>query len=146
MLWMRKIKFLMALSLVLLVLTGCQAVTNTVEPVATEAVATEEVAKAEYKKISAEEAKALMDEGDYLVVDVRSAQEFATGHIEGAVNHDVQDLANIAKTVPDLESKVLVYCRSGNRSRFAAQTMIEMGYSNVIDFGGINDWPYGTVR
>lgn len=146
MLWMRKISFLALLSILLLVLFGCQAATNTGEPTAGKIAATEEVVTAEYKKISAEEAKALMDEGGYLILDVRSAQEFATGHIEGAVNHDVQDLANIAKTIPNLESKVLVYCRSGNRSRFAAKTMIEMGYTNVTDFGGINDWPYGTVK
>ncbi len=102
---------------------------------------------AQYRKISAEQAKARMDSGDApLVIDVRTAEEYAEGHIAGAV---LLPLAQIDESVQELltdkDAELLVYCRSGNRSRAAAQLLVDMGYTNVHDFGGVNGWPYGLV-
>ncbi len=100
-----------------------------------------------YRKITAEEAKNKMDsEEEIIIVDVRTEEEFKESHIEGAVlipNESIGD--EMPGELPDKEQTILIYCRSGNRSRQAAEKLIEMGYSSVWDFGGINDWPYGTV-
>lgn len=99
-----------------------------------------------YTKVSPQDAKALMDEGGYIILDVRTAGEFAGGHIKGAINHPVEDIANISRSIADKDAKILLYCRSGGRSKMAAYAMIQQGYRNVIDFGGLLDWPYATVR
>ena len=112
------------------------------------AVSTEEAApKAEYRKIDAADAKEMMESNpDAIILDVRTQQEFDEKHIDGAVlipDTELKDRA--AAELPDKEAVILIYCRSGNRSRSAANALLEMGYSNVYDFGGINDWPYETV-
>ncbi len=100
----------------------------------------------EYKKISAEEAKALIDGGNTVILDVRTQEEYNGGHIKDAVLLPNTDISEKAGTVlPDKSAKILVYCRSGNRSASAAKELIEMGYTDVLDFGGIIDWPYETV-
>ncbi|NTU89258.1 MAG: rhodanese-like domain-containing protein [Actinobacteria bacterium] len=103
--------------------------------------------KAEYKKLSAEEAKARMDSGgEVLVVDVRTEEEYAQAHIPGAIlipNETITDTP--PAQLPDFDAEILVYCRSGNRSKQAATKLIAMGYTNVYDFGGIIDWTYETV-
>ncbi len=103
--------------------------------------------KAEYRKLSAEEARARMDSGDPVtVLDVREANEYAAGHIPGAQLLPLGQIeASAAEALPDKGAEILVYCRSGNRSRQAAMTLIELGYTNVFDFGGIISWPYETV-
>lgn len=97
-----------------------------------------------YMHIEAEEAKEIMDtEEGYLILDVRTQKEFETGRITGAVclpNEEITDKR--PEILPDLEQKILVYCRSGSRSKQAALKLAEMGYENVLEFGGINDWPY----
>lgn len=107
---------------------------------------TETENSAVYQKITPQDAKAYMEEGGYTVLDVRTAGEFAQIRIPGAVNHPVEDIANISQTIPDKDTKILVYCRSGGRSRRAAEAMIAQGYTHVLDFGGILDWPYETER
>jgi rhodanese-related sulfurtransferase len=78
-----------------------------------------------------------------IILDVRTAQEFATGKIPGAIllpDFDIRERA--ARVIPNKNALILVYCRSGARSREAAYELISMGYTNVFDFGGINSWPY----
>lgn len=105
------------------------------------------VEKAEYRTLTAQEAKARMDSGDSIVVlDVRTQAEFEENHIEGAVlipNETI--ISEPPAELPDKDAEILIYCRSGNRSRQAAEKLIGMGYSNVYDFGGINSWPYDAV-
>ena len=102
---------------------------------------------AAYQKISAEEAYQMMlDNDDYILLDVRTEQEFAESHIEGAILIPHTDITSkAAEYLPDKDALILVYCRRGNRSATAAHTLIDIGYSNVYDFGGIEDWPYDTA-
>lgn len=102
---------------------------------------------AEYRKITAEAAKARMDSGDaIIVVDVRTEEEYNSGHIEGAILIPNESIAtDQPEFLPDLDAEILIYCRSGNRSKQAADKLIQMGYTNIFDFGGIIDWPYDTV-
>ena len=101
-----------------------------------------------YEQISAEQAKTIMDtEKDYIIIDARTEEEFAEGHIEGAVlipEYEVADRAE--KELPDKEQLILVYCRSGRRSKIASEELVKLGYTNVKEFGGIIDWPYETVK
>ena len=101
----------------------------------------------EYKKISAEDAKARMDSGDTIVIlDVRTQEEYDAGHIAGAILVPNETIADKQpQLLPDLDAEILVYCRSGNRSAQAAKKLIAIGYTNVVDFGGIIDWPYDIV-
>ncbi|MBQ9742059.1 MAG: rhodanese-like domain-containing protein [Ruminococcus sp.] len=100
-----------------------------------------------YKNITAEEAKDIIDtESGYLILDVRTQEEFEQGHIPNAVNLDYQEIAQKAEEVlPDKNQKILIYCRSGRRSKIAAQELLDMGYTSLYEFGGIIDWPYDTV-
>ncbi|MEA5031123.1 MAG: rhodanese-like domain-containing protein [Sphaerochaeta sp.] len=103
---------------------------------------------AQYRKISPQLAKEMMDSGDSLViVDVRTEAEYAQGHIAGAIlipNETIGTTQNPGQ-LPELDDVILVYCRSGNRSAQAARKLAALGYVNVYDFGGIVDWPYETV-
>lgn len=96
--------------------------------------------------LSAEDAYARMQSGDPIVVlDVRTAEEYAAGHIPGAMllpNEEID--ASRPISLPVLDTEILIYCRSGNRSAQAAQKLFDMGYTNVYDFGGINSWTYDT--
>lgn len=104
--------------------------------------------KAVYVTITAEEAKKIMDSTeDYVLLDVREADEFAAGHIRGAVLIPYEGIAERAETeLPDKRQTILVYCRSGRRSAIAAQSLAELGYTDVRDFGGMTDWPYDVVK
>lgn len=97
-----------------------------------------------YIQITAEEAKAIIDsEEDYVILDVRTQEEFDEGHIPGAVLIPDYDIAERAETeLTDKEQTILVYCRSGNRSKDASAILADLGYTNVKEFGGIRDWPY----
>ena len=103
---------------------------------------------AEYKRISAEEAKARIDSGDEVIIlDVRTEGEFNAGHIPGAILIPNETIADkMPSLLPDLDAEILIYCRSGNRSAQAARKLIQIGYTNVYDFGGINSWPYDIVK
>ena len=110
----------------LLAFTGCKAAEST------------------YQQITQQEAKAMMDTQEVIVLDVREQDEFDAGHIPGAVLLPVgtitQDAA--AAVIPRLDSVVLVYCRSGNRSKKAAQALADLGYTSIYEFGGVSTWPY----
>ena len=101
-----------------------------------------------YEQITPQEAKTIMDtEKDYVILDVRTAEEFAEGHIEGAVLLDYEDVKSKAHVVlPDKDALILVYCRSGRRSKIASEELVKLGYTNVKEFGGIIDWPYEIVK
>lgn len=97
-----------------------------------------------YIRITASEAKQIMDEkSGYIILDVRRQDEYETGHIPGAALLPNEEIGKGAiEMLPDKDQIILVYCRSGNRSRQAAQKLAELGYTNVYEFGGIIDWPY----
>lgn len=121
----------LAVFLALLALTGCAAAPT----------------KSAYRQISMDEAiEAMATEEDYIILDVRTAEEFAEKHIPGAVCVPNETISSSdIPELPDKEQLILVYCRSGNRSRQAAQKLADMGYTNVAEFGGIIDWPGETV-
>ena len=100
-----------------------------------------------YEQITPVEAKALMDsEEGYIILDVRTPEEFAERHIEGAVLIPDYEIGEKAESIlTDKEQLILVYCRSGRRSKNAANELATLGYTNIKEFGGINDWKYGTV-
>ena len=97
-----------------------------------------------YMNITAEEAKQIMDsEEGYVILDVRTQEEFAQGHIPSAILiPDTQIKAEAEKVLTDKNQLILVYCRSGRRSKLAAEALVELGYTNIKEFGGIIDWPY----
>lgn len=98
-----------------------------------------------YHKITAEEAKKMIDEGGVIVVDVRRADEYAQKHIPGAVLVPNEDIGEEQpELLPDKDAVLLVHCRTGIRSKQASDKLVELGYTNVYDFGGIEDWPYET--
>ena len=101
-----------------------------------------------YEQITAEQAKTIMDtEKDYVIIDARTEEEFAEGHIENAILIPEYEIASRAeKELPDKEQLILVYCRSGRRSKIASEELVNLGYTNVKEFGGIIDWPYKTVK
>lgn len=100
-----------------------------------------------YHKITAEEAKNKMqDTTEYILLDVRTPEEFSEQHIPGAILIvDSRISAEAEETLPNKDTPILVYCRSGRRSAGAAKQLVSMGYTQVYDFGGIIDWPYETV-
>lgn len=100
-----------------------------------------------FEQITPAEAKALMDsESNYAILDVRTEEEFNETHIEGAVLiPDYEISAKAESILTDKEQLILVYCRSGRRSKNAAKELATLGYTNVKEFGGIIDWPYKTV-
>jgi rhodanese-related sulfurtransferase len=97
-----------------------------------------------YQQITPQEAKQLMDtEEAYVILDARTEEEFAAGHIENAILMPEYEVADRAEAeLPDKDMLILVYCRSGRRSKIAAEALVELGYTNVKEFGGIIDWPY----
>lgn len=99
-----------------------------------------------YHKITAEEAKEMIDSGGVTVVDVRTEAEYTAEHIPDAVLVPNEEIGSEQpQALPDLEAVLLVYCRTGVRSKQASDKLVEIGYQNVYDFGGIADWPYDTV-
>ena len=103
---------------------------------------------ATYEQISGAEAKALMDsESGYIIIDARTQEEYDQGHIPGAILIPEYEIADRAeKELPDKDQLILVYCRSGRRSKIAAEELVKLGYTNVKEFGGIIDWEYEIVK
>ena len=103
---------------------------------------------ASYNQISGAEAKALMDsESGYIIIDARTQEEYDQGHIPGAIMIPEYEIADRAeKELPDKNQLILVYCRSGRRSKIAAEELVKLGYTNVKEFGGIIDWKYEIVK
>ena len=97
-----------------------------------------------YMNITVEEAKQIMDsEEGYIILDVRTQEEYDEGHIPGAIVISHEEIAEKAEDVlKDKDQLILVYCRSGRRSKIAAEALLELGYTNIKEFGGIIDWPY----
>ena len=123
-------RMLLLLFSLLLLLTGCSG----------------NMTDSSYQQITQEEAKEMMDTQNVVILDVREQNEYDGGHIPGAVLLPVGtiDEAAAAEVIPDKDSTVLVYCRSGNRSKTASSKLAELGYTNIYEFGGINTWPYET--
>lgn len=101
-----------------------------------------------YEQISGEQAKKLMDtQTNYIIIDARTEEEFKEGHIEGAILIPEYEIGNRAENeLKDKDQLILVYCRSGRRSKIAAQALADLGYTNVKEFGGIIDWQYEVVK
>ena len=101
-----------------------------------------------YVNITAEEAKQIMDnEEGYIILDVRTQEEYDEGHIPGAIVIPHEEIAEKAEDVlTDKDQLILVYCRSGRRSKIAAEALVELGYTNIKEFGGIIDWPYEVEK
>ena len=99
---------------------------------------------AAYLNITAEEAKQIMDtEEGYIILDVRTQEEYDEGHIPGAIVISHEEIKEKAEEVlPDKDQLILVYCRSGRRSKIAAEALAALGYTNIKEFGGTIDWPY----
>ena len=121
------IPFLMAL----LLLVGCGAQSE----------------ESTYRQVNAEEAATMMEEENgYIILDVRTAQEYSEKHIPGAINIPNETIGTEdIPELPDKEQLILVYCRSGNRSKQASEKLVKLGYTNIVEFGGINDWTGETV-
>lgn len=101
-----------------------------------------------YEQISMEQASEYMDyEEGYQLVDVRTREEYEEGHIPGAVCIPNEILAEEAEArLPDKEQMIYVYCRSGRRSKQAAEVLCKLGYTNITEIGGINDWTGVTEK
>ena len=131
---MRQILLFAALAASLALLSGC-------------ALSRAKEDKATYQKISAEEAYEMMASQEVVVVDVRTRDEYDGGHIENAILVPNESIGSeMPEALPDKEATLLVYCRSGRRSKDAAQKLLELGYQSVYDFGGIIDWLYELVK
>lgn len=128
-------KFIILLALALMFLSACGQTTQNEKEVV-------------YVNITAVEARKIMDtETDYVILDVRTQEEYDQGHIPGAVLiPDYEIKARAEKVLPDKDQLILVYCRSGRRSKNAARILVELGYTNIMEFGGILDWPYGIEQ
>ena len=96
-----------------------------------------------YRQINMDEAIAMMEaESDYIILDVRTPEEFSEKHIPGAINIANETIGSEEiPELPDKDQLILVYCRSGNRSKQASEKLVALGYTNIVEFGGINDWP-----
>ena len=119
------------LLMALLFLSGCGAVS----------------AEKTYRQITMEEAVTMMEEEtEYIILDVRTAQEYSEKHIPGAINIANESIGTEdIPELPDKDQLILVYCRSGNRSKQASEKLVKLGYTNIVEFGGINDWTGETV-
>lgn len=114
----------------------------------TEIIVSEKGEKAMYKQITPEEAKRIMDSGEeYILLDVREQDEFDEGHISGSILIPYTEIDVKAEAMlPDKNKQILVYCRSGRRSKIAAESLAKLGYTDVKEFGGINDWHYEVEK
>ena len=133
---MKKTVFIFSLVFGLVLLTGCFNKKNF----------DSSSAKGTYRQVDAKTAKELMDnETNYIILDVRTQEEYDDKHIPGAIlipDYEITELAE--KELTDKNQLILVYCRSGNRSKTASQALVDMGYTNIVEFGGIKSWPYET--
>lgn len=106
----------------------------------------QESQKAVYMNINAQQAKEIMDtETGYVILDVRTQEEFDSGHVPGAIlipDYEIKEKA--PQVLTDKNQKILIYCRSGRRSKLACEELVNLGYTNLYEFGGIIDWPYET--
>ena len=136
-----KRRFLVIPLLLCILLTACGKDTDKV-------VGTNEGDNAMYEQITAQEAKELMDSSeDFIILDVREQDEFDAGHISGAKLIPYTEIESKAEEIlSNKDNPILVYCRSGRRSKIAAETLVKLGHTNIKEFGGIIDWPYEVVK
>ena len=135
-------KKIIGLLLLTVLLAGCSAGNNSNESTEKGTVADTTSNVKTYRQITMNEALDIMEsESDYIILDVRRPDEFADGHIPGAINLPNENIGKdeISK-LPDKNQLILVYCRSGRRSKEASSKLVELGYSNIVEFGGILDW------
>lgn len=146
---MKKKKILLIVGVIAIVSAIAFGVKNSGKVQNKEKTTVETVAKkGEYKKVTSEEAKKMMEtEKNYKIIDVRSLEEYNEGHIPNAILLPIENIVSgNLQELPDKNQLIMVYCRSGNRSRQAALKLIEQGYTNVVDFGGIKDWTGEIVK
>ncbi len=119
-------KRIILIMLAVMLLAGCSA----------------EVNELSYRQISTEAAVEMMaDETNYIILDVRTPEEYGAGHIEDAINIPNETIgSNEIEELPDKSQLIMIYCRSGNRSKQAADKLVKLGYTNIVEFGGINTW------
>ena len=136
-------KHLTLLLLLAVLLAGCgkETTQQTQAP-------TEMTKEAVYVNITAQEAKKIMDEREgYIILDTRTWEEYDEGHIPGAILIPHDQIREQAESVlTDKDQLILVYCRSGRRSKLASEDLVELGYTNIMEFGGIIDWPYEVEK
>ena len=140
-------RFLLLFLPVLFLLTGCTTPNKNASE-KNPKPDTGEIKENTYEQITQIKAKEIMDSGeDYILLDVRTKEEFEDGHIEGAILIPDFEIEERAETeLSDKDALILVYCRSGRRSKNAASILAALGYTNVKEFGGINNWAYGIVK
>lgn len=137
---MKKMLILGILMISILAMTGCNSNHAQTEG--------ETTAMNTYRQITMKEAKDMMvTENNYIILDVRTYEEYNEGHIPGAIcipNETIgtEELSQL----PDKGQLILVYCRSGNRSKQASEKLILLGYTNIVEFGGIRDWDGEVVK
>ena len=126
-------KKLIPILLTALMLTGCTGAVNSTNNT--------------YRQISMDEAVAMMEqESGYIILDVRTPAEFAEKHIPNAINIPNDNIGtDEISQLPDKDQLIMVYCRSGRRSKEAAEKLVKLGYTNIVEFGGIIDWKGETV-
>lgn len=128
--------------------SGCKGNEETPLNTESDTTNTKEMMNMTYEQISQKEAKRIMDtESDYIIIDARTQEEFDEGHIEGAILIPEYEIAEKAPDlIHDKNQLILVYCRSGRRSKIASEALVNLGYANVKEFGGIIDWEYEIVK
>ena len=127
-------KRILVMLLLLLILAGCQN--------------NKPIQDITYQQVNSEQAIKMMAENEgYIILDVRTTAEYHEGHIEGAINVPNEEINDKEiKRLPDKDQMIFVYCRSGNRSKDASEKLVKLGYTNIIEFGGINTWPNELVK
>ena len=127
-------KRILVMLLLLLILAGCQN--------------NKPIQEITYQQVNSEQAIKMMAENEgYIILDVRTTAEYHEGHIEGAINVPNEEINDKEiKRLPDKDQMIFVYCRSGNRSKDASEKLVKLGYTNIIEFGGINTWPNELVK
>ena len=127
-------KRILVMLLILLILAGCQN--------------NKPIQEITYQQVNSEQAIKMMAENEgYIILDVRTTAEYHEGHIEGAINVPNEEINDKEiKRLPDKDQMIFVYCRSGNRSKDASEKLVKLGYTNIIEFGGINTWPNELVK
>ncbi|MBE6737677.1 MAG: rhodanese-like domain-containing protein [Ruminococcus sp.] len=140
---LRKIFIMLLISLCTFGLTACH---SEVDNMNSDNTTTADILG--YEQINAEKAKEIMDSGvEHIIIDARTDEEFSEGHIEGAILIPEYEIAVRAEQeLPDKDALILVYCRSGRRSKIASEELVNLGYTNVKEFGGIIDWHYEIVK
>lgn len=142
-----KIKKIISILLLTFLFTSCTGEQNSSSTEQNTNSNTDYTVKA-YRQITMNEAASIMkSEKDYIILDVRRPDEFSEGHIPNAINvpKEIIGTSEISE-LPDKDQLILVYCRSGRRSKEASQKLVDLGYTNIVEFGGILDWSGETVK